>query len=52
MNYHHSYSKLQPVPRWRDEILFFTSTWLVPLLVWLAVMAMALAIAGVLLGEE
>jgi hypothetical protein len=50
MNYHYSGSK--PVVRWRHDILLFTTTWLVPLFVWVAVMAMALAIAGLLLGEE
>jgi len=52
MNHRYSCSKLQPGTGWRNQILLFTSTWLVPLSVWLAVMAMALAIAGLLLGNE
>jgi len=52
MNHHYSYSKLHPFTNWRSEVSLFTSSWLIPLLVWLAVMGMALAIAGMLLGEE
>ena len=52
MNHRYSYSKLQPFAIWRSEISRFTSSWLVPLLVWLAVIGMALAIAGLLLADE
>jgi hypothetical protein len=52
MNHHYSYSKLLPSTKWQHDMSIFTSSWLVPLLVWLTVMGTALAIAGFLLGEE
>lgn len=51
-DYDYSCSKLRYPTKGRDNRLFLWGTWLVPLFVWIVVIAIVLAIAGLLLGEE
>jgi hypothetical protein len=48
----YSSSQLQRHAGWSKDRLFLAGEWLVPLIVWLVVVTMGLAIAGLLLGEQ
>lgn len=52
MHYHYSSSQLQQHAGWSKEKLFLAGEWLIPLVVWLVVVTLGLAIAGLLLGEQ